>query len=236
MHRHIVLSIALFLGACTTPQMQLDPGLRAVATPYPVAGREGWLVNQRIAFGEYTSGPVKRSWTWGYNIPFIVHFSGAKEQLGFAVRDGNGSATEIFCLGKLRERDLPVLNKAFEVNLMTRDVFTCSFVVDAVGTYDFYVTDLNQSTWDSPAGGELRAADFRAFIRPVSTLDTGQRSLGAQALGFEFVSDGIVVAAVETVNAGRVWLSDTLTPQDRLALASSAAALLLRSDLADHND
>ncbi|HET6564051.1 MAG TPA: hypothetical protein VFG52_01455, partial [Xanthomonadales bacterium] len=201
----------------------------------PVSGRQGWLVNQQLRFGEFTSGPVKRGWTFGYNIPFIVRFSGAREKLGFSVQDASGGKAEFFCLGKLREYDLPVLNKAFEVNLKTTDVFTCGIAIDDQ-SFEFYSENLHQNPRFNEITGQLQGAGLDLVIRPVASLEGGQSSWSTTALGYELVQDGKTIAAVETLNEGRVWISPALPDSQQLVVAGVASALLLRSSLAEHND
>ena len=57
-----------------------------------------------------------------------------------------------------------------------------------------------------------------------------------QPIGVEVLRDGGVMAAVETVNEGRVWIRGDVSEEDRMLVASIASALLLRSGLAEHND
>jgi hypothetical protein len=222
-------------SGCTVPYMQVDPGLSAQAQALPVSGRQGWLINQQLSFGSYSSSPVKRTWTTGYNIPFIVRFSGAKEKLGFSMRDGAGQQAELFCVGKLREIDLPVFNKAFEVNLKTTDVFTCAIALDDQA-FEFYSENLNQNPRFSSITGQLKGPGTELSIRPVGLLEGGQSSWSTSALGYEFLLDSQVIGAVETLNDGRVWIDPALANSQQLMAAGVAAALLLRSSLAEHND
>jgi len=234
-----LLVAMLALTACTVPFMQIDPALSRSAEAMPVSGRQGWLINQQLSFGEFQSGPVKRSWTTGYNIPFVVRFSGAKEKLGFTVRDASGTTAELFCLGKLREIDLPVLNKAFEVNLKTTDVFTCAIApVNSLGddSFEFYSENLNQNPRFDEITGQLQGPGLDIALRPVGKLEGGQTSWNTTALGFELQQDGNTIAAVETLNNGRVWISPELPASQQLIVAGVASALLLRSSLAEHND
>jgi len=233
----LVLLLTSVIASCsiTVPYMQVDQGLAAAADAMPVQGREGWLINQQLAFGSFTTGPVKRGWTKGYNIPFIVRFSGAKEKLGFSLRNGSGDQAELFCLGKLREIDLPVVNRAFEVNLKSTDVFTCAISL-ADQSFEFYSENLNQNPrFDAPAG-QLKGSGAEFSIRPVTSLENGQSSWSTTALGYEFWQGNRAIAAVETLNDGRVWINPALTGQQQLLAAGVAAALLLRNSLAEHND
>lgn len=221
----------LFLASCSTPQMAVDNQLQS-ATAMPVKGRQGWMLNQRLSFGEFTTGKVKRGWLKSYDIPFIVRFSGAKEKLAYDLTDGEGNTAEVFAMGKLREQDLLLFNKYFEVNLNWQDAFSGTVSLnEGRQHYDFLLTDLNQNNWFRPAEGFIRYQDGLIDVQPVGRLANGKRFLGQQSLGFQFVYRGEVAGAVETLNHGRVWLKDGLAPELRLVLSSVAAALLLRSEL-----
>ena len=71
------------------PQMAIDQQLHT-STAMPVKGRQGWMGNQHLPFGEFTSGKVNRGWLKRYDIPFIVRFSGAKEKLAYDLTEAAG--------------------------------------------------------------------------------------------------------------------------------------------------
>lgn len=225
------LPILLALASCSTPQMAVDNQLQS-SSAMPVKGRQGWMVNQRLSFGEFASSKVKRGWLKSYDIPFIVRFSGAKEKLAYDLTDGEGNTAEVFAMGKLREQDLLLFNKYFDINLKWQDAFSGTISLnEGRQHYDFLLTDLNQNNWFRPAEGFVRYEDSTIEVQPVDKLSNGKRALGMQSLGFQFVFNGEVVGAVETLNNGRVWLKDGLAPELRLVLGSVSAALLLRSEL-----
>lgn len=223
------------LCAWEDPAIKLDPALAAVEA-MDVRGRQGWQVKQVITFGEFRAGPVKRGWTKGYNYPFIVRFSAAKEKLSYETEDGSGARIQAFCVGKLSEQDFHKFYEYFEINLRTRDVFSCTLATSNSTTYDFFVEDLNQNRTSGKVSGTVRGGAMRADIRPVWRLESGKETWDTRPLGFEFVVDDVVVGAVEVVNEGRVWLQKSLGVEHRQVLSSVAAALLLRSDLDSHND
>ena len=233
----LLFALLIIIGmGCTVPHMQVDDDLQKNAIRYEVEGRNGWLVNQKLSFGEYQSGKVHRSWTKGYDFPFFIRFSGAKEKLQFTMKDGQGNAVEIFCLGKLREQDLMLFHKYFDMKIKTKDAFTGSVALNKSKSFDFFVANLNQNNWFKEAQGMVHGDNLHIKIKPVKHLDNNQRSLDSQVPGFEFVLDGKVVGAVETLNKGEVWLSADLNREQKLVLAGVASALLLRSELAEHND
>lgn len=228
-----LVSNALIAGS--VPEMKVDQRLSAME-PLQVDGRQGWLVRQVLEFGEYRTGPVKRSWTKGYDYPFIIRFTSAREKLQFDSVDGSGRRVSWFCAGKLSEQDFHKFRDYFDINLRTRDVFTCAVAVSGQQRYDLVVQDLNQNRTSGEVEGALRGEGLDIAIRPVWHLASGKKTWDTRPLGFEFTQGETVVAAVESVNEGRVWLDDTIDPEVRLVLAGLASALLLRSDLAEHND
>lgn len=230
----LIVASGLLL-AWTTPAMKLNARLEGVA-PMSVQGRHGWQVKQVISFGEYQTGPVKRGWTKGYDYPFIIRFAKAREKLEFHTVDGSGRRARLFCAGKLSEQDLHKFQQYFDINLRTRDVFSCTVALGDAQTYDFFVHDLNQNSTSGTVIGNVRGPGLDLDIRPVWHLATGKKSWDTRPLGLEFVDGADAVGAVETINEGRVWLGGDLGEVDRLVLAGLASALLLRSDLADHND
>ncbi len=232
----LLFSMSLVMLSCTTPEMLVDKSLQEESMVYEVSGRNGWLVNQTLSFGEYFTGKVNRSWTKGYDYPFIVRFTGAKEKLSYSIQDGQANAAEVFCLAKLREQDLRLFHEYFDVNLNTKDAFSGSVIVNKTEAYDFFLANLNQNNWFKDAGGYIQGVNERVEIRAVERLSNNQKSTGTQALGFEFVLKGKVIGAVETLNRGRIWMRQDLEASQKLVLAGVASALLLRSDLSEHND
>ena len=226
----------LVLGACTIPAIRVDPNLQTDADVYPVDGRQGWQIRQVLSFGEFHSGPVKRGWTRGYDYPFILRFSGASEKLEFTTTGPSGSRADVFVLGKLSEIDFTKFRQFFDVNLRSNDVFAGTVALAPSRHCDFYVDDLNQNVTAGETRGVITGLGADIEIRPIWHLENGTRSWDTRPLGFEFVENGVVTGAVETVNDGRVWLNRELADEKRLVIASVASALLLRSDLADHND
>lgn len=193
--------------------MRVDPALESVATAYTVQGRSGWLLDQRLRFGEFSAGPVSRGWTKGYDYPFIIRFTGAREKLRFPVSDGLGNEAMAHCIGKLREQDLRIFRDYFDVNIKTTDTFACTLSVNDSAAYDFYATNLNvqQSLGYKTMQGSVTGGAKPMELRSVWQLSSGQRSLATEPLGVEFLLQGKVIGGV-------------------------AAALLLRSGLAEHND
>ena len=84
--------------------------------------------------------------------------------------------------------------------------------------------------------GELRFGERVWDLRSVNNLATQRSSLPMGRFGYELRMDGVAMAAVETVNQGRVWLDPKLDAADRPELAAAIAALLSYSVLLETRD
>ena len=58
----INLIMLLFLVSCTAAKVSVPSGFSAQATKMPVKGLNGWMVNQRLSFGNFSTSAIKRGW------------------------------------------------------------------------------------------------------------------------------------------------------------------------------
>lgn len=58
------ICLLFLLSGCESIQPALSVDQSEI---YPVKGRQGLLIKQKLKFGEYHTSPVKRSWTRGGN-------------------------------------------------------------------------------------------------------------------------------------------------------------------------
>ncbi|MCB0535371.1 MAG: hypothetical protein KDD14_24400, partial [Saprospiraceae bacterium] len=104
----LVITLLALTGlfACRTADIVIDPALSANAVGMPVKGRNGWQIGQIIRYGEYTTDKVRRGWTKGYDVPFIVRFQGAKEKLSFAQFGPENMRVEVSCISKFKNVEI----------------------------------------------------------------------------------------------------------------------------------
>jgi hypothetical protein len=197
-----------------------------------VDGRQGWLINQKLSFGSYHSEKLKRSWTFSYDIPFLVHFQGAKEKLQFQMNECEHWA-RVFCLGKITQRELPMLEDMFRVSFKDKNVFAGAVVTDFSSTpWEFMIQKNYNKLPSRDFVGTLQQADIRINLREIQQTAQGTNTWG-EPLGYEFVLNDEVIGAVEVFNQGRVILKNTTSEEINLLVASTSAALLLRSEFGD---
>jgi hypothetical protein len=228
----ITLLALTSLLACKTADITLDPSLKAEAMP--VKGRNGWQIGQVIAYGGYTTDKVRRGWTKGYDIPFIVRFQGAKEKLSFAQFGPGKERAEVSCVSKFKSTEIQLVKDFFGIPLDYQNFFA--------GNISF---DEGRSTWDfiihNPNGDFLREKASAGFAQNGSKRIEIQAIRGLEGqpdwmkeltvFGHEFRLDGKVVGAVSTMNKGKVWIDESLDAETKTVVAAIATGLLLRTDV-----
>jgi hypothetical protein len=117
-----VLVAMVFIG-CSTPKIALDgEGFREM----PVKGRNGFLIKQKLAIGEFTTSSVKRSWTRGsssrsglsignptdpyYENIISMEYTKRKQTVNFTIADASKNNSEVRCVTKFSSDELIVGN------------------------------------------------------------------------------------------------------------------------------
>ncbi len=109
----IALLALVSLFSCRTADITVDPSLHAEAMP--VKGRNGLLIGQVIRYGEFKTDPVRRGWTKGYDIPFVLRFQGAKEKLSFTQHGPAGVQAEVACISKFKSTEIELVRDFFGI-------------------------------------------------------------------------------------------------------------------------
>jgi len=220
------------LFSCHTAEIPLDPALNADAMA--VKGRNGWQIGQVIRYGDYTTDKVRRGWTKGYDIPFIVRFQGAKEKLSFAQFGPENTRAEVSCISKFKSTEIEVVRDFFGIPIEYENYFAGNIAFnDGRDSWDFLI--------HNPNGDFLRERASAGFAR------NGTQQIDIQAIrglegqpdwmkeltvfGHEFRMNGKVVGAVSTMNKGKVWIDPQLDAETRTVIAAVATGLLLRTDV-----
>lgn len=228
----IALLALTSLFACKTAEIPLDPAMKAEAMP--VKGRNGWQIGQVIAYGDYTTDKVRRGWTKGYDIPFIVRFQGAKEKLSFAQFGPNDEQAEVACVSKFKSTEIQLVKDFFGIPLDYQNFFAGNIAFDEGRTaWDFIIHNPNGDFLrEKASAGFAQNGSKRIEIQAIRGLEGQPDWLKELTVyGHEFRMDGKVVGAVSTMNKGKVWIEQSLDDETKTVIAAIATGLLLRTDV-----
>jgi hypothetical protein len=242
MNKLLIAGSLLLMLACSTPQMLLNEQLSTQSTPMPVKGRQGILINQKLAFGPYQTDKVGRGWTRSYKMDLLLlGLEGGREKFDFTIFSGQNGITA-FCTDKLKGIQVPVdrlsggraSEDLLNFTIQTKDLFTAT-LIDQADQSPWYLLIANRDDFRKKGkyAGMLSHPEHGAIsVEPVRKLQD-QKTIGMDVIGFEFKENGKVLAAVELLNQGRVWIDQNLENNRKLLLAAASAALLLQNDLED---
>lgn len=121
--KHLLIPL-LFLLSCTAAKISVPPTFSSQATRLPVKGLNGWMINQKLQFGNYSTSPIKRGWDFSsstqytrlsldpqtmllrvLNVDTDVRKLKEKNKFQYTLQDGNLVA-EIFATEKFTEDQL----------------------------------------------------------------------------------------------------------------------------------
>lgn len=110
--------------SCTPVKVAVPTAFSAAATKYPVKGLNGWMINQQLRFGNYSTSTVKRGWDFTSTVQYTKFNLKPEEMLlrvfdmdtdnrrqnqrnkfRYLLEDGNLVA-EIFATEKFTEKQL----------------------------------------------------------------------------------------------------------------------------------
>lgn len=219
------------LGACATAQLALPEGLAASAEAYPVQGRQGWKLQERVSFGGYEAVEVQRSWTrggdgrvGGRDVSAVS--SRRAQEFGFRLNEGGAPRWAVACQGELRSAGLDVAG--VEVRPIDRSSVQCE--LRPIGGGAPWRLALAESG-ERPLSGTVEGGETTFQVRGTDRV-AGGRLPAPGTMGYHLLAgDGRARGAVQTADDGTVWLDTSLAPAERSVLAATATALLLVEEL-----
>lgn len=256
---YLLLATVIVMAACTP----MKPVLSVTdTTAFPVKGRQGLLIRQKLNFGDYETSVVKRSWTRSGNtrvdlISGQVHnpsypnliamdYAGSDQSYYFTIKDFFGNIADVYAVSAFHSRDLQIGDNPNSVVNILEDIFGNSGYSENLFYLQVFLNDEStpwQLVLDNDAA-KMFAGDYTGFfaldnsnfytLRPITHI-AGKK--GPQeiygSIGYEiFDSKDRSVAAVSLVDNGEVYFH-TKDPSERFLLSALSAALLLQEDVSE---
>jgi hypothetical protein len=213
----LVLAAMLALPACQVAQMQVAPELERLAA-VPVSGANPRQWNAPLAFGPWRAELAYEGMKWDFALPLLGLTAGYSTQPYRVVASAGGEPIQAEC----HARAVSLARQGLEVDpaLGKLPAFACAFRGRGDGSLRLRVTARSQEA------GALAFGDTHWALRSVHQF-RGSSIPSGPPLGYEFEGGGRVVAAVETINQGRVWIDPAVSPRDQERLAVAIMVLLL---------
>jgi hypothetical protein len=211
--RRSISFLLLFLTACTTAQMDVPDGWMTVEGANPRV----W--NQPISFGEWRTSMVNEGTQRSLLIEAgVVQIGKADQAYRLKLND-----VDVQC----HTRELVIGRGGFFIgpDLGEEPLLTCGYMRGERGAG---LLLMRTGKAEPALRGEVRVIDgLRMHLRSVHR-PQGAAIASSEPFGYEILHNDKVVATIETINQGRVWIDPEA--KDRDFLAAAAASLLLFRD------
>lgn len=241
----MIVPAFLALGGCALPNaaMRLAPELATTAA-LPVAGRNP---GDQLAFGRWQVSMLAPYRADGWQIAGAPRFIPANAELSvkaegasleFEIRDVDAPASRPATAGCLAQGRFASLTKFYarsedETTLTIPGYprLDCEFAGARAGTLTLRADFATQID----AGDAVFGAD-RWVVRSVNTHATQRSNFPLARFGYEIARGSQVVASVETIGAGRVWVLPELSREQQEQVSTLVAALLYYGRLLEQQD
>ncbi len=217
----VTVAIIVAANACTVARMQVAPSLAPLAA-VPVTGANPRRWNSQVSFGPWRTDVAREGMRWDFALPLLGLTAGYSFQPYRVVVTAGGEPVQAECI----TRALSLSRKGLSVDPAFGNVpaLACGFRGRGDGTLRLRATATHQEQ------GTIDFGDTRWTLRSVHRFQ-GSSIPSGEALGYEIEGGGAVIAAVETINQGRVWLDPAVSPRDQERLAVALMVLLLYDPL-----
>ncbi|WP_205503543.1 hypothetical protein [Rufibacter psychrotolerans] len=242
--RTLVLSVAasalVGVTSCSVPQLRVSEAMTQEATVLPVVGRPAFRLSlgqeKGFGFGAYKLEDPQRGWTrkatYGEGSPLQV--AEGLQKYSFGVRDTLRQQTW-WVQAAARLNATTVQAAGWSVDLdRQREFLQVAFRSPESGEWRMALADPGNYLERKDFVGKISNGTQEIEVFPLYKWE-GKSLPSGTVLGYEFSRGGHVLATVQTVNSGKVWMKNTLSPDLRQVLASACGALLLYNQLGQDN-
>ncbi len=258
-----LLAGLLLLTHCTPMQPALTNSTNSATTSYPVKGRQGLLINQKLSFADYQTSKVKRSWTRGTEMRQSVSAGVAADilypdllSLGYAARnqtfhftmaDSAGNVASVYAASEFEAEDLQIGKNPNSVVNILEDVFGNSTSMNNLFYVQIYMNN-SPEAWqlvlDNQAAQRNAKGYSGAFVlddktyyslRPITKImgKNGPANMPFGSIGFEILDHQNEFVAAVSTMDRGMVYFNTTDNREKFLLANLCAALLLQEEIAE---
>jgi hypothetical protein len=215
--RLVLIAVLLAALGCQTAQIEVASDLAAV-TPMEVQGANPRRWNAPVSFGPWATSEVREGGTWGFGYRLLgidAGFAFQPYRLSITSGDRTIHAECVTRAAVLSRKGLSV-----DPSFGKIPTLGCGFHGEGEGTLRLNTTAMNREE------GQIGFGSSAWQIRSIHKY-AGSSIASGEPLGYEILSGGRVIATVETINRGRVWIDPSVSASDQTRIAGVATALLL---------
>ncbi|TBX69904.1 hypothetical protein EZL74_05670 [Flavobacterium silvisoli] len=249
------------MAACTPFKPALNNA--DALTEYPVKGRQGLLINQKISFDTYTSSRVKRSWTKGGNtrLPVAVNpvvdfwypellavdATDKSQTFCFQLSDGLQNHSDAYASAHFETERLLVGNNPNSVVNIMRDVMSVDidrenmfyaqvFINQDAKPWQLVLDNIESQKNAKQYTGLFEYDKGRYYqLKPITHLQTSQgpKAVWMGSVGYEISNPAGQTVAAVSLMDKGMVYLSNANAEERFLLANLCTILLLQQNLAE---
>lgn len=224
----------LFLSGCQVAHMELPQGLESETSALAVEGKGTWFITKTMNFGPYRATNVHRGWTKssGWSVGGFSS-SKAKQKFRFSVTGPDRGTWDAQCVTGSRWKKVDLdrfLGTSIVVEFSSTQQVICNLKQQGGGKESKLFMSRSLRAGQPELQGAMIDGDTRIDVSTTHKLDATPMRV-SDPTGYIFRIGGRSVGAVEVINTGTVWLSNSVTPETRSALAATSVIMLLYQDV-----
>jgi hypothetical protein len=233
-----LLFTGLSLSGCQVAHMALPQILQGESNELTVEGRSLLFFGNSFDFAPYQVTDVNRGWTKGKGFSIssgTTEFSTseAKQKYEFSVNESGRATWEVQCATVADWSQLETegfFGGGFTIEFSSNKQLVCTLKQEGSEKLSKLIMAQSASANETALQGIMTDGTTRIDVSATHKLDTTPLQVSTPT-GYIFHIQDRPVGAVEVINKGTVWLSNSVTPEIRSALAATSAVLLLYQDI-----
>jgi hypothetical protein len=255
---YTLLLAGIILSSCSPGKMVVSEELKTNKDEYPVKGRNGTRIKQKVTFGEFVTNSVKRSWTRGnssrsgigyyetnrmewVNI-ISTEYINKKQTIRFELSDG-AKLSEVYCVSKFNAKDLEIGRNPNSILNIGMDILGVGGKSSSNYYVQIFTGENEERPWEMVIDNQLSQARPKEYIGylaksrneyysivPITKLEQNGKSgnILAGSIGFEFRDSQGKAVAAVSLINNGMVFLGKTSKEERFLLANACTALLLQ--------
>ena len=232
--------LATAMISCKTSDIAVSENLKNNTSVMEVKGNAGILINQKISFGKYHTSPIKRGWTERTELSVLgIKHTKAQQPIEFTqYSTGNLSAdvvgasnynSNMFDLFKgLKNYADKFTNGFYGVIIPKGKTQVWRVLIENDNSISALKSETDNGVAMDEAGNTIQIKGTKILSKDQFLTDD------TKTFGFEMFRDGESIAAVSVIGNGKMWMKNSLSPEDKLIVSSIASILIVKKNISQN--
>ncbi|WP_321281748.1 hypothetical protein [Marinifilum fragile] len=225
----ILLFLCFTLIQCKIAEVIINEDLEQSTSPMLVTGNNDLSFKDKvIEFGDFSTSKVHESLNEEKRKSGFmkISFESSEEIFSFTQFCQNEKCLQVECVSVYLNKEMPMFGEFLSYDLKSKNYFAGTLYCKNTFILRDFVVYFSDEVFKPKAKGFVNfSPQQKIIIKPAFISKSKIFQIDPE--GYEFLLNDKTIAAVETINNGRVWMRPDLDEEMKLVLAGVSTALLL---------